>query len=984
MKRSMTVRSILMIFGLLLSGVLHAQTLTVRGVIIDDADGSALPGVTILEKGTTNGTASGVDGGFTLTVNSGAVLEVSFIGYTTQEISVGNRTTINIRMVADVLKLDEVIVIGYGTVKKSDLTGSVASVSASGFNKGAITSPQELLTGKIAGVYITNNGGAPGAGATIRIRGGSSLSASNDPLIVIDGVPVEGGGISGMSNPLGTIHPGDIESFTVLKDASATAIYGSRASNGVIIITTKKGASGKPLAFAYNGYASMAMPGRPFEVFTGDEFRDLINTRFAGNTAVTNLLGTENTNWQEEIFRNAISHDHNVSMSGEVLNMLPLRVSVGYTNEQGILETSSMERFTGSLNLSPSFLNDNLKIVLNAKGMMINNQFANQGAIGSAISFDPTQPIKQTNNFGGYFTWVDAGGAPNKLASANPLAQLYLRDDISDVKRVLGNFMVDYTMPFMPQLRANLNLGYDYSDGRGTIDVPDYASWSYDPVNGGGEKRVYDQFKSNELLDFYLNYSNDYGAPGRVDFTAGYSWQHFWRMGSSYATNVAGTQELEDTDYKSESYLVSFFGRMNYILKDRYYLTATLRQDGSSKLSPENRWGLFPSVALAWDLAKEDFFPAADVFNTLKLRLGYGITGQQATGGDYDYLPRYTSSDQFAQYQFGTGFIPTIRPEGYDSNLKWEETTTYNIALDYGMWQNRVYGSVEVYKRDTKDLLNFIPVPAGTNLTNAITTNVGDMTNKGVEFSINGALISQPEMKWEIGFNASFNKNEITKLTLVDDPDYLGVFVGGISGAVGNTIQIHSVGHPRNSFYVYEQVYDNKGNPIEGLYVDRNRDGQITVDDKYIYEKPAPDVTLGINTGFTYRNWDFTMSGRANFGNYVYNNMFSNTATYQALYQSTGYLNNQSTNLLDNKFVAPQYWSDHFIENASFFRMDNITLGYNFMNIMGKANLRVYGTAQNVFVITDYQGMDPEVYSGIGSTMYPRPRVFTVGARLGF
>ena len=983
MKRGVLGRLALLLGAVFLSGTLFAQQVTVKGKVTDAADGSPIPGANIAVKGKAAGTISDPNGNYSLSVNRGDTLVFMFVGYTTKEVVVQDQTVINVALHFSEVSLKEVVAIGYGTVKKEDATGSVAAVTSEDFNRGAITSPQDLVSGKIAGVQITNAGGAPGAGAMIRIRGGSSLSASNDPLIVIDGVPVDNEGVAGMRNPLNTINPEDIETFTVLKDASATAIYGSRASNGVIIITTKKGKEGQPFSLTYNGKVSWATRSGQISVLSTDQFRNIIQDRYADNPNAINLMGTESTDWQDVIFKTAFAQDHDLSFTGGI-KKLPYRFSLGYTNQDGILRTSGLNRTTGALNLSPSFFHGDLKVIMNVKGMIINNQFADWGAIGSAVSFDPTQPVYDANSpYGGYFTWVQPNGDPITIAPANPLALLNMQDNHSKVSRSLGNLQLNYRLPFLRDLTAKLNLGYDVSKSDGNNIIPENASWTYDPINGGGRKTHYTQNKRNSLLDFYFNYVKDLSSiSSHLDITAGYSWQHYWRKGTDYSTNYAGSKIFNDSRYATENYLISFFGRLNYIFKDRYMLTFTLRDDGSSRFAPENRWGLFPSVALAWDIAKENFIKG-DVLNTLKLRLGYGITGQQDIGGDYPYLPRYTYSLDNAQYQFGNTFITTLRPEGYDENLKWEQTTTYNVGLDYGFLNNRISGSLDAYYRKTTDLLNFIPVPAGTNLTNQILTNVGDLYNKGIEFGINGTAISKKDMKWDIGFNVTYNKNRITKLTATSDPNYLGVFTGGISGGVGNNIQIHSVGYPANSFFVYEQVYDENGKPIEGLYVDRNGDGQITVDDRYHYEKPAPDVFMGFTSMFTWKDLDFSFAGRISLGNYVYNNMFSNYGTYSTLYNSVGYLSNVTTSLLDTHFENPKYFSDYYVENGSFLRMDHITLGYTFNNIKW-AKLRIYGTVQNPFLITKYDGLDPEVANGIDNNVYPRPRTFLFGVSAKF
>ncbi len=972
-----------------------AQEGTVTGVISDIETGETLPGANIVIEGTTTGTTTDAEGYFTLPVPAGEVtLKASFIGYdpTTQTITVGEGETVTLdfELTPDVELLDEFVLIGYGIQRREDATGSVSVVGERDFNRGNITTPGELLRGRMPGVRITSVGGAPGSGETIRIRGGSSLSADNDPLIVIDGVPIESTGVPGLRNPLSTINPNDIESFTVLKDASATAIYGSRASNGVILITTKQGERDVPMRIDYSGTYSYSSNIRTVDVLGTDQYRDLIHERYDGREGVLNMLGDASTNWQDQIFRDALSHDHVISASGAQWDV-PYRVSLGYKSEAGVLQRDQMDRASLSLNLNPTLLDDHLTVNMNLRGVNIDNQFANEGAIGAAVMFDPTQPVMvEDGKFGGYFTWEE-DGVPKDVATDNPVALLDLTDNQSTVNRFIGNAQFDYRLHWFPDLQANLNVAYDYSKSEGTNFTPDYAAWAY--VSGGSDG-VYEQERRNNLLDFYLNYETELFSESRIDAMLGYSWQHFWNAGMSYVTNIEGNMAgtdfrvFEDVEYESEYYLISFFGRMNYHLMDRYSFTFTLRNDHTSRFSPDTRSGLFPSAAFAWRIDQEDFMDALPAFNELKLRLGYGVTGQQNIGeGYYPYLARYTRSREGARYPFGVGnFLDTWRPEGYDRDIKWEETTTYNVGVDYGLFEDRYYGSLDFYFRETEDLINFIPIPAGTNLTNYILTNIGSMENYGVEFSVYTRPIVRSNLNWEVGFNATYNQTEITRLTAVDDPTYQGVQTGGIEGGVGNNIQIHSVGHTPSSFFVHQQVYDPDGNPIEGLYVDRSGSGSITSSDLYHHKSPMPTYYLGINSDLSWQDWNFSFAGRAHFGNYVYNNVSSMNGELSRLHRPEGpYLSNITADALDVRFNQARYMSDYYVQNGSFFKMDHITLGYSFHDLVGTGTtMTLSGVLQNAFMITKYDGLDPEIDNGIDSNIYPRPRTFVLNLNLQF
>ncbi len=936
-----------------------------------------IAGASIAVKGTNKGTSADAKGQFKISnVSSNSILVISSIGYTSKEVSVGNQSSINISLEIEPKSLNEVVVIGYGSQRKKDLTGSVVSISSVDFQRGNIVSPDQLVAGKIAGVQITSNGGAPGAGSTIRIRGGSSLNANNDPLIVIDGVPLDNNGISGAANALSFINPNDIESFNVLKDASATAIYGSRASNGVILITTKKGKKGDDIKVSVSSVASSAQARAYVDVLSAADFASIINAK--GTAAQKALLGKSSTDWQKEIYRNAISIDNNVSISGMIKNV-PVRASVGYLNQNGILKTSNMDRISTSIGLSPSFFNNSLKVDLNLKSSIIKNNFANQGAIGTAVGFDPTQAVIGSE-FGGYFEWLDpATKKPNALAPKNPVALLELQKDQSNVSRTIANAVFDYKMPFLPDLRANANIAIDKSSSEGTIFIPSGVANSYDR---GGRDASYSQTKDNKTFEFYLNYVKSIGAH-RVDVMGGYSYQDFIRENKDLDKNIAGTV-FNNTFYKTQNTLVSFYGRANYALKDKYLLTFTLRNDGSSRFSPETRWGVFPSAAAAWKISEE--FKNSEVISDLKLRLGWGVTGQQDVFSDYPYLARYTNSEPNAQYQFGNTFLNTLRPEGYDANIKWEQTTTKNIGLDFGFKKVGITGSIDVYQKETKDLLSVIPVPAGSNLTNQILTNVGNLENKGVELTLNFNPIHTANVNWDFSVNATYNVSKITNLTKVQDPTYKGILVGGISGGVGNTIQIHSLDFAPYTFYVYQQVYDNSGKPIEGLYVDRNGDGKISSDDRYRYESPNSKYFLGASSNLQIKDFSFGFVLRANIGNYMYNNINSNSGIYRAATGGNNFLSNVVPNVYDTNFNNTQYFSDYYIQNASFLRVDNISFGYNLNRLLHskKINAQLSLNVQNAFILTKYQGLDPEVGGGIDNNMYPRPRTVSLGLNVNF
>jgi iron complex outermembrane receptor protein len=973
----------------------NAQEKTVAGKVTDAKDGSALQGVSVFVKGSTKGTQTGPDGTFKIKVPSGATaLTFSSIGFTSQDVTIGTGDVF-VKLIQTNASLNEVVVIGYGTTRKKDLSGSVTTVSSKDFVKGAITTPEQLISGKVAGVAITSNSGAPGSGSTIRIRGGASLNASNDPLIVVDGMPLDNGGISGVANPLSLINPNDIETFTILKDASATAIYGSRASNGVILITTKKGKSGKP-TYSFSSQMSVASIAKKVDVLSADQIRSIVNTK--GLSANQAILGSSNTDWQNQIYQTALSQDNNLSVSGS-LKKLPYRISVGFLNQDGILKTGNLQRTSLGINLSPMLFNNHLKIDLSLKGTYSQSRFANEGAIGSAVTFDPTQSVySKSSRFGGYWEWLDPATTTGlkSLAPLNPLGLLLQRDDRSKVQRAVGNALIDYKLHFLPDLHALLNVGADLSEGKGTVFVPDSAASAYmrsPDKKHGGVNNQYRQTRQNTYLNFYFNYTKDIKSiKSRVEATAGYEYQDYLTTNYNFGDYTTDGTVISTPIYpfdKPENTLVSFMGRMIYTYDNKYILAGTIRRDGSSKFNPNNRWGTFPSGAFAWKIKEESFLKNVKAISDLKLRVSYGITGQQDGISDYDYISYYNLSGNQAEYQLGNNFYQMYRPGGYYYNRKWEQTATTNVALDYSILNGKVSGSVEYYYKKTTDLLNQINQPAGTNFSNKIVANIGSMENRGVEFTVNLQAIRSKDVTLDLAFNATYNQNKITKLTISDDPNYAGAQSGGISGGVGNTVLINSVGYNRGAFYVYKQVYDPVTNkPIDNLFADKNRDGIVNSSDLYQYKGVDPKAFFGFSSNLTYKKWNAGFVMRASVGNYLYNNVASSTGTLRNISNPLGFNNTGSTDYLNTYFSGSgdkYFLSDYYVQNASFLRMDNINVGYNAGKIFNKrANLRVSANVQNVFVVTKYKGLDPEINGGIDNNFYPRPRTFVLGLNLDF
>ena len=962
-----------------------AQTRTIKGEVTDAQNGEALIGATVMVEGEKGGTVTDFDGNFSLQVSSSAKkIKVSYIGYIDKVLSISDN--MKVKLESDSKALADVVVIGYGTARKSDLTGSVATVKSKDFNKGLVSSPEQLINGKVSGVQIMSNSGSASAGSTIRVRGGASLNASNDPLIVLDGVPLEQGGISGnSSNFLSMINPSDIESMTVLKDASSTAIYGSRASNGVIIITTKKGQQGA-VKVNFNTTNSMQTRAQMVDMLSRDEFVNVINQ--FGTDNQKSLLGTANTDWNDEVYRTAFGTDNNLSVSGSIDKWLPFRVSVGYYNQSGLVRKDNVERWTGNVVLTPSFFEDHLKLTINAKGTLNNNSFNNGGAVWAAATFNPTIPVYSGNDkYGGYNEALDADGYPVNAGVRNPRGLVDLYDSKSKVSRFIGSMDVDYKVHFLPDLKLHATVGADYAKGDGTIHVPVYAAQSYnkDESLGGSDYKYGPQKNENRLLTLYANYAKYFeDIKSNVDLTAGYDYQ-YWKSTTPlyYTKSAAGTNlsTVKASDYRHV--MLSYYGRINYSFDGKYLLTATVRRDASSRFSKDTRWGTFPSVALGWTLTEESWLKNQKVLSNLKLRASYGVTGQQEGIGNYNYLPVYTYSVTGAEAFINGQYINTYRPEAYVSDLKWETTTSWNFGLDFGFLNGRIGGAIDFYTRKTKDLLASVPTAAGTNFSKTILTNVGNVDSKGIEVSLNATPIQTKDWEWNLSYNFTWQNMKVKNLSLTKGGSQTNVKVGPSIDAY--QFQVLSEGYEPYMFYVYHQLYDSKtGKPIEGAYADLNNDGEINDADLYRYHSPAPKYIMGLSTSLRYKQLTLGMSFRANIDNYVYNGMGMSTGAFETVSYNNSQLNNLNTSFLKTGFKTRQYLSDYYVENASFLKLDNLSLSYNVGKINKWASLTVSAMVQNVFTITGYSGTDPEVPNGMDNSFYPRPRTYSVSLGLQF
>ncbi len=967
-----------------LAGEAQTPPVGVHGTVLTDK-GAPIPGASISIGGSNKGAISDTKGTFSLSAPADAFLIITYVGFDTARVR--PQPNIQITLHPSTTSLNDVIVIGYGTAKRKDLTGSLAVVNEKDFQGGAITTPEQLIAGKVAGVSITSNGGSPGSGSVIRIRGVVSLSASNDPLIVVDGLPFSGNGIAGASNALSLVNPNDIASFTVLKDAAATAIYGSRASNGVILITTKEGRPG-PATFNFSSQVSVGKLIKEEDVMSAPTFRKFVDSNAIGTyngQPFSALLGTANTDWQKQIFQTSVSTDNNLNATGSI-GRIPYRISAGYLDQRGIVRTDALQRYSGSISLTPHFFNDALKVELNLHGAVLQSQFANSGAaISSAIYFDPTQPVHTKSPFGNFYEWSStdpSSGAVtlNKLAPRNPLALLEQYNNHATVQRSFGNLALDYSLPWIPGLHANLNLGYDVAHGNGIIGVPAYAAQNY---LDSGQRNVYKGTMQDVVSEFYLNYVKDLRSiKSNINVIAGYGYYNNLTTNWNYpdrranGDTIPGTTPLYPTS-PAENTLLSFYGRLIYTFNSKYILSGSIRTDASSRFSPADRWGTFPAGAFTWRIQQENFLKYSKVLSNLNLRMSYGITGNQDGIADYSYLPTYALSNNSSEFQMGNTMYNMASASAYDADIKWEQTATWNGGIDYGFLNNRIFGAIDLYYKKTSNLLNTVPIPAGSNFSSYLLVNVGNMTNKGVEFAIGGSPVLTRDWKWNVNFNIAWNTNKITKLTATKDT----VYVGAVQT---NNVQINSVGYSALAFYVYHQEYDKTGKPIEGVYKDVNGDGIINNQDLYHYKSPFPPYILGFSTDLTYKKWTASAVLRANIGNYMYNGL-ATAATKANVFNPLGYLANTLNEVRTTGFTYGNPQSDYYIQNASFLKLDNLGLSYNVGHVFrNQASLKLNANCQNVFTITKYKGQDPELYGGIDNSFYPRPRTYVLGLNLQF
>ena len=1009
----MAVRySILTVLLLACVSLAYGQARNITGTVTEEGSGFPLPGVNIQIQGTLTGTITGIDGTYSLQASTGDVLVFSFVGYITQEIAVADQNVIDVALAEDVELLDEVVVVGYGTQRRANVTGSAQRVVADEANVGLVNSPEQLFQGRVAGVNIIQSGGEPGAPVTIRIRGGTSISASNEPLYVIDGVPIDNSNVapdggtdtdSGRKNPLVFLNPSDIESIDVLKDASAAAIYGSRGANGVILITTKKGREGQ-VQVDYDGYVSSSSFIRDLPLLTASEYRSFVQA----NNLPTDLLGNADTDWQQEVTQSALSQNHNLAFSGGTATT-QYRASVSYLSQEGIIINSDLERVSGRINVNHRALDEKLRLDMRLTGSFYNDNRApfqqtggfEGGLLTNVMKYNPTLPVR---NADGTFFEI-----PGQTSVRNPVALAKQIDDFTKTTRLLGGLKADYE--FVPGLVGTLNVGVDRQQASRRVFIP-----GANPLRQAvqGEATQGNNEFSSVLAEVYGNYTRSLQETHNVNVTGGYSFQEFDREGfdaqaTGFVSDVFSFNDLaagdvetfEITSFKQKSRLISFFGRVNYDYRGRYIVSASIRRDGSSRFGEDEKWGFFPAVTLGWRLSDESFLQNVDAINDLKRRIGWGVTGSQESG-NLRSLPTFGSSPG-GNAVLGESIVSGVAPNNFaNPNLKWEETTQLNIGLDFGLWSDRVYGSIEYYIKDTDDLLLEFEVPQPAAVPTRL-ANAGQMENTGIDLALNARVIDRSDLFVEVGATFNANSNEIKNLG-----GRTQIFTGRSSGAGLSQIntQVLTPGEAFGSFLAPVFVgFDS----ATGEQRCRNASGaevacsDVPQSEYEIVGNAQPDFQYGFTTNVTWKDWDLSFFFRGEQGRDLYNNT--------GIEYTSKNLANTNVNFLQEALddptplaEAPQY-SSRWIQDASFLRMENITIGYTFTNIDALSGIvgtirraRIYVAANNLFVITSYDGWDPEVNTeasasvgnipilslGIDYTNYPRPRTFTAGISLGF
>ncbi|WMN11232.1 SusC/RagA family TonB-linked outer membrane protein [Marivirga salinae] len=983
-KRTISWRGLLTAFLMVFATFqLQAQERTVSGTVTDASTNETLPGTSVRIKGTSQGTTTSLDGEFKLEVSAEDVLVFSFIGYKKQEIEVGARSVIDVQMQEDISQLGEVVVVGYGQQEEKDVTGVVSTVKEESFNRGQIASPERLITGKIAGVDVTP-GNTRAGGAGITIRGVGSINAQSQPLVVVDGVPINNDGSSGTRNANNFINPADIESVTVLKDASATAIYGSRGAAGVILYTTKSGKKGENTV-TYDGSFTFSEILREPDFLSTQNFRNAVRQFSPQNE---NRLGESDTDWFNEVTRSTLSQNHNLSFSGatEKINYL---VSVNHMDNKEVIKGDRNQVTRLSMRLKTTVLNDHLDITFNTKNALTNDEYK-PNVVGTAVSFDPTRPVydPEAEEFGGYYEWNESSIDP-----INPVSTIEQTQSIGENRRSFNSINFDLKIPGVEGLTLSATGSYDLRNGQNKVFEP--FTLRNDNRDGYMQRSTNNAYTTT--LFSTLNYNRSFGASD-LDILGGYEFQEVF----SETTGYEGINLTDDSKsfndptviprefidlyraFPITNQLQSYFGRVNYSYDDKYLLTVTGRMDGSTRFGFGNKYGFFPSAALGWRVIEEDFFQGlTGVFNDLKLRVGWGQTGNQNIG-DYRYDKFYFLSDASATYQFGDEYIQLLRPTAVDPNIQWERLISTNIGVDFSLMKGRLSGSLDVYDKTTDQLLYNVPVPAATNVGDRVITNIGEMNNKGIELALNYIAIDNEKFGLDLNYNFTYNQNTIVKLDNEIDENSPGIQVGGITGDIGRTIQVLQVGKPISTFYSYNHLYDDAGNPLTGgtnsIYEDINNDEQINENDLQTQGVAIHPIFTNLSSNMRYGNFDLTFTLRAKIGGQTYNNTASANGWSGRLTEAQ-ILNNLHESVIETGFQNRQLLSNYYIENSSFLKLDNLSIGYNF-NQIEDFRLRLYGTVQNMLPISGYSGLDPEVQ--IDNNIYPPSTAFIFGINAKF